>query len=188
MSENSQHFDPEPAIASVLAGDKDQFRLLVREYGLLVRSFIAARLYHQEDVEDLAQEVFVTAFERLDTYEPGNFRGWLMGIAKNHLLNHWRKVSRRADAMERFRHEITTVIETELEAEHDDLQPGQIELLLDCIARLPERARRIIHAGLDGTRAETLADEIKMKPNAIYQARHRAHAALRKCMEHPQPG
>ena len=36
---------------------------------------------------------------------------------------------------------------------------------------------------LDGSRADELADELGMNRNAIYQARFRGFAALRKCME-----
>ena len=188
MATNNQSgFDPVPVIASVLSGNHDQFRVLVREYGLLVRGYIAARLYHQEDVEDLAQEVFVTAFKRLDSCEPENFRRWLIGIAKNHLLNHWRKVSRRANAMERFRNEIIIAIEPELDNENEELEAVQVERLLECIAQLPDRARKIVRAGLDGARAETLAEELGMNPNSIYQARFRAHAALKKCMNQMGP-
>jgi len=32
-------------------------------------------------------------------------------------------------------------------------------------------------------RMETLAEELNLKPNAIYQLRYRAHLTLRKCME-----
>ena len=53
MPPHPQEFDPDPIIAAVLRGDTDRFRLLVREYGLLVRGFLATRLYHHEDVEDL---------------------------------------------------------------------------------------------------------------------------------------
>jgi DNA-directed RNA polymerase specialized sigma24 family protein len=40
-----------------------------------------------------------------------------------------------------------------------------------------------VRAGLDGVRADALADELGMNRNAIYQARFRGFAALRKCME-----
>lgn len=176
-------FDPESVIAAVLRGETDQFRLLVREYGLLLRAFIGARLYHQEDVEDLAQEVFLTAYEKLETCVPGNFRDWLIGIARNHLNNHWRKTSRRANAMECFRQEVASVIAPELDQANEELEPNRLERLLDCIAQLPLRARRIVRGGLEGTRAERLAEELGMTPNSVYQARYRAHAALRQCMD-----
>ena len=83
MSENPANFDPDSIVEQVLGGEKDRFRLLVREYGLLVRGYLAARVYHLEDAEDLAQEAFLVAFSKLSTYEIGtNFRAWLLSIAK----------------------------------------------------------------------------------------------------------
>lgn len=181
-------FDPDPIIAAVLRGETDQFRLLVREYGLLVRGFLATRLFHHEDVEDLAQDVFVIVFEKLDTYQPGNnFRSWLIVIARFELKNYLRKNRRRANAMERFRAEMVEAIEPELDQEHESVQRENIERLLDCISRLSDRARRIVRAGLDGSRAEDLSEALGMSPNAIYQARFRAHASLQKCMAQVTP-
>ena len=176
-------FDPQPIIAAILRGETDLFRLLVREYGLFVRGFLAARLHHLEDVDDVAQEVFLVAFDRLKTCNPAHFRQWLVGIAKNELKQHWRKQSRRAAAMERFREELATVVEVEVDASFRLLRAEHIERLLDCIGQLPERVRRIVRAGLDGGSADELADELGMNRNAIYQARFRGFAALRKCME-----
>ena len=143
--------------------------------------------YRGYDVDDLAQEVFLIAFEKLGTYEAGrSFRDWLIGIAKYQLNNYWRKNSRRANAMELFRQEIAEAIEPELDSAHAELVNGRVERLLDCISQLPERARRIVRAGLDGLRAESLAEDLGMSANALYQARFRAHEALRKCIEHTE--
>ena len=147
-------FDPQPIIVAILRGETDLFRLLVREYGLFVRGFLAARLHHLEDVDDVAQEVFLVAFDRLKTCDPAQFRPWLIGIAKNKLKQHWRKQSRRAAAMERFREELATVVEAEVDASFRLLRAEHIERLLDCIGRLPDRVRRIVRAGLDGGRAD----------------------------------
>lgn len=155
----------------------------MREYGLFVRGYLAARLHHLEDVDDVAQEVFLVAFDRLKTCEPAQFRYWLIGIAKNELRQHWRKQGRRAAAMERFREEVALAVEAEVDASFRLLRAESIERLLDCISRLPDRVRRIVRAGLDGGRADELANELGINRNAIYQARFRGFAALRKCME-----
>jgi RNA polymerase sigma-70 factor (ECF subfamily) len=176
-------FDPQPIIAAILRGETELFRLLVREYGLFVRGYLAARLHHLEDVDDVAQEVFLVAFDRLKTCEPAQFRYWLIGIAKNELRQHWRKQGRRAAAMERFREEVALAVEAEVDASFRLLRAESIERLLDCISRLPDRVRRIVRAGLDGGRADELAHELGINRNAIYQARFRGFAALRKCME-----
>ena len=178
------NFDPDEIIEEILAGNKDRFRLLVREYGLLVRGYLSARVYHLEDAEDLAQEAFLTAYAKLSTYEiRTNFRAWLLTIAKFQLSNHWRKSSRRANAMDKFRHQIAETIQPEMNKASDELNNLKVQKLLHCITLLPDRTRHLIRAGLDGVRMETLAEEMNLKPNAIYQLRHRAHLALRKCME-----
>lgn len=182
MTHESTDFPIESVIAAIRRGETDKFRLILREYGLLVRGYLAARLHHQEDVEDLAQEVFLIAFERLDSYEPGHFGAWLVGIARNQLRNHWRAGRRRADAMERFREEVGEVIEPEFDEISREFSPSEIDRLLHCISLLPDRLRRIVRAGLEGTRAASLAEELGMNANAIYQARFRAHGMLRRCM------
>lgn len=188
MPPHPQEFDPDPIIAAVLRGDTDRFRLLVREYGLLVRGFLATRMYYKEDVEDLAQDVFVIVFEKLNGYQPGsNFRSWLIGIARFELNNYLRKSRRRANAMEQFREEMVEAIELELDTEHESLQRENVERLLDCISRLSDRARHIVRTGLEGARAEDLCEELGMSANAIYQERFRAHACLKKCMTQMGP-
>jgi RNA polymerase sigma-70 factor (ECF subfamily) len=169
-------------VAAVVRGETDKFRLLVREYGLMIRGFFAARVTHLDDADDLAQEVFLIAFEKLEACDPGKFVPWILGIARNQLRNHWRSRARREDALSRFREEVSDLVEADLEAVSESCTPAQIERLLHCIALLPQRLRRIVRGGLEGVRSEALATELGIKPNALYQARFRAHAALRKCM------
>jgi RNA polymerase sigma-70 factor (ECF subfamily) len=89
--------------------------------------------------------------------------------------------------MDKFRHDIASTIQPEMVKASDEMKQHQIKRLLFCISELPDRTRHLIRAGLDGVRMETLAEEMNLKPNAIYQLRHRAHIALRKCMETKQP-
>ena len=68
MASSTDRFDPDFVVRQVLKGNKDRFRLIVREYGLLVRGYLASRVYHLEDAEDLAQNAFLVAFSKLSTY------------------------------------------------------------------------------------------------------------------------
>ena len=189
MPQNPQSFDPDLVVSQVIDGNKDAFRLLISEYGLLVRGFLAARVYHLADAEDLAQDTFVKAYEKLEDYELGtNFRAWLMSIAQFLLNNHWRKYGNRATVMEKFRHDIAESIQTELKVAHEDVDESRIPMLLDCISKLPDNLRKVIRSGLDGEKISILAQELNLKANAVYQLRHRAHVALRKCMNQtPSP-
>ena len=183
MDTPNKPFNPDWVVASVLDGNKDAFRMIVSEYGLLVRGFLAARVYHLADAEDLAQDTFVKAYEKLEDYELGtNFRAWLMSIAQFLLNNHWRKYGNRATVMEKFRHDIAESIQTELKVAHEDVDESRIPKLLDCITQLPDNLRKVIRSGLEGEKISILAKELNLQANAVYQLRHRAHVALRKCM------
>ena len=189
MPQNPQSFDPDLVVSQVIDGNKDAYRLIVAEYSLLVRGFLSARIYHLDDAEDLAQETFVTAYEKIEKYEIGtNFRAWLMSIAQFLLNNHWRKYGNRATVMEKFRHDIAESIQTELKVAHEDVDESRIPKLLDCITQLPDNLRKVIRSGLEGEKISILAKELNLQANAVYQLRHRAHVALRKCMNQtPSP-
>ncbi len=69
----------------MLAGDAERFRELVRRYQGPVFAVLRSFLGNATLVEDLAQETFLTALERLDQFDPsrGAFRPWLLMIARN---------------------------------------------------------------------------------------------------------
>jgi RNA polymerase sigma factor (sigma-70 family) len=69
----------------------DDFDAVFREHFAPVHRFIARRV-GQALAEDLAAEVFVTAYRRRRAYQPelGSPRSWLYGIASNVLRTHWR--------------------------------------------------------------------------------------------------
>ena len=80
-------------IDSVLGGQTDLFALIVRHYGANVRLFIGRTIRSKEDAEELTQDVFVKAYQQLDSYqaERGTLKNWLLGIAWNAVLMFLRK-------------------------------------------------------------------------------------------------
>src|SRR5258706_5333854 len=80
-------------------GDEEAFARLVRRRQGLVIALLAARVRRRDDVEDLAQEVFLRAWRRLpDLREPAKFTGWLARIAVNAALDHRRRAAVRPGA------------------------------------------------------------------------------------------
>jgi RNA polymerase sigma-70 factor (ECF subfamily) len=164
-------------------GEPDLFLNVVRRYELPLRSYLAGQLYNTGEVDDLAQEVFVAAYRDLRSFRRGeDFGAWLRGIARHRLLTHFRSQARRATATERFQEEVARIAGQELEVPVNRDTAGRIERLLHCISRLPEKLRRIVHAGLDSTRPAALADELRTTVPAIYQLHYRANQLLRECM------
>src|SRR4030081_916121 len=90
-------------IDEVIRGNRDAFRKILHAYGLSLRSYIATYIHALDDIDDLAQEVFIVAYRNLADFRRGDdFGAWLRGVARNKLYHHFRNASRRNKALERF--------------------------------------------------------------------------------------
>ena len=73
-------------------GDERAARELVARFQRPVFSQVQRMVRDQELAEDLAQEAFVRAFDRLEQYDPDyKFSSWLFKIAHNLTIDHLRK-------------------------------------------------------------------------------------------------
>jgi len=82
------------AIAGLAAcHDTEAFGRLYRLYFSQVFTFISFRISNREDAEDLANTVFEKALAAISRYEPkpAQFSTWLYTIAKNCIIDHYRK-------------------------------------------------------------------------------------------------
>jgi RNA polymerase sigma-70 factor (ECF subfamily) len=79
-------------VASTLRGSQDAFRELVVRFERPVYSLVQRMVQDPGTAEDLAQEVFVKAYRRLDTYDPQwKLSSWLFKIAHNTTIDHLRR-------------------------------------------------------------------------------------------------
>ncbi|MCL6547615.1 MAG: RNA polymerase sigma factor [Alicyclobacillus sp.] len=63
--------------------NRAEFELLIREYSPMVRNLIYHITRNPDDVDDIAQDVFLRAFQALPTFRGGSFRAYLGRIARN---------------------------------------------------------------------------------------------------------
>jgi RNA polymerase sigma-70 factor (ECF subfamily) len=82
--------------------DSDAWRVMVQLYTPLVCHWCARGGVRGADAEDVAQEVFHAAATHLESFRrdrPGDsFRGWLRGITRNMVLQHFRRGARHPKA------------------------------------------------------------------------------------------
>ncbi|MBN1507960.1 MAG: signal peptidase I [Sedimentisphaerales bacterium] len=80
-------------IRRVLEGDGESFRRLVDRYAGPVMRMVRNVTGDDQTCEDLAQEVFLTAYGKLRTFDPARsrFSTWLFTIARNKSVNAVRK-------------------------------------------------------------------------------------------------
>src|SRR5690349_13989928 len=70
-------------------GCRASFDELVIRYRPRLVAFVARRLADPGDAEDVAQETFLRAYDRLAQYDPSRpFATWLFTIGKNVAVNH----------------------------------------------------------------------------------------------------
>jgi len=79
-------------------GNQRAFEALVRLHERLVFGIIGSFLRRRQDVEDLAQEVFLKAYLAIGRFRPGApFAPWLHRIAVNTCYDHLRGIRRRPE-------------------------------------------------------------------------------------------
>ncbi len=119
-------------------GDDDALRRAYDEYGRLVYSF-CARSLGSERAKDVTQEVFLSAWRARERYNPdkGRLGAWLMGIARNRVIDNVRSEKRHSD---RRADEDSVELSTEAEVERTSDQM----LVADALRELPERSREVI--------------------------------------------
>jgi len=79
-------------VGRCLAGDRDAFEPLVRQYKGLVFSLARNTLQNRNDAADATQEVFLKAWANLRLFDAHfTFKAWIARIAINHCINMNRK-------------------------------------------------------------------------------------------------
>src|SRR5881394_4620117 len=95
-------FDRE-LIVRAQAGDRSAHEAIVNQYSSMVFRLISRFFRSREDVEDMAQDVFLKVFTRIDQVRPDeNFSGWLARVTVNTCYDELRKTRRRKTAMETY--------------------------------------------------------------------------------------
>jgi RNA polymerase sigma-70 factor (ECF subfamily) len=90
--QNKQTLEDYEVIADVLAGNKESFSYLVDKYLLRIKSLIYLVTNDGSIVDDLAQDIFIKAYESLDKFEnKASFYTWLYSIAVNKCRDEIRK-------------------------------------------------------------------------------------------------
>lgn len=170
-------------VKRVLAGDRDAYRDIVREYGPVVRACLASHLASPQAVEDLAQETFIAAYEHLREFDvERDFGPWVKTIARNKALSHLRRVQLHGQAIEKLKARAAEAVFEEL-ARADDAA-GAVDRLRSCFEKLPRRLIDILRARyFDRQSVNGIAGKHDTTPGAISSLLFRARKDLQACME-----
>lgn len=86
-------------IVGAQRGDQDSLAELYNEYFPKIYKFIFYKTQHKETAEDLTSQTFGKALESLSKFDTkqGYFSAWLYRIARNNVIDYYRKKKPQAD-------------------------------------------------------------------------------------------
>jgi RNA polymerase sigma-70 factor (ECF subfamily) len=159
-------------------GRREAFDELLQRYQDSLYAFIRARVDDAPTADDLAQDVFVAVYRKIDQLkEPGNFAQWLFGIARYKVLQHIRAMVRRRD---RGR------------ADFDELAAPPLtedsgELWVSLLRGLDDASRAVLLLRFrDGLSYRELSERLGMTVSAVGTLLHRARRTAARNLERAQ--
>ncbi|MEO8703808.1 MAG: sigma-70 family RNA polymerase sigma factor [Kofleriaceae bacterium] len=163
----------EGLVAACATGDRAARALLFERYVDAVCRFIARMRGSDPDcVDDLAQATFVAAYQAADRFRGGHVRGWLFGIAANHVRAYARREVRR-------KHALHVVAETSPRS-HVPTDAALLARLPAAIATLPHDLRAaLVLVDLEGERGSDAAAALGIPEGSLWRRVFHARRAVR---------
>jgi len=175
-------------------GDGAAFGQLYQRYVDRVYSFVVFRVRDKPLAEDLTQDVFLQVLRGLDAFDwRGSLAPWLLRIARNTVIDHWRRMGRRPER---------TL--TSAEAGEDDEEDNRLDRLMadedddlylaersvdwarvaQAATRLTELQRQVLGLRFAaGLSIRETAEEMGKSEGAIKNLQHHALRALRSHLD-----
>lgn len=150
------------------------YRTLFDEYWPRVRRHVACFIDNSEEVDEIAAEVFVVAWRRLNPAKPMGLR-WFLRVADNKL----RDVMRRSQSRTRAIEAMTRGMQAS-----DELHPLEALALRQALQSLNARERQVVVLTYwDGLSAGEVSDVLRCSQAAVWTTLTRARQKLRGQLE-----
>jgi RNA polymerase sigma-70 factor, ECF subfamily len=178
--------DTDALVQAVRAGDLEKYGLLVREHQAAVRAFVATYCPNREQIDEVAQQTFIWAYEHLADYQTGTrFLAWLKAIARNKLLAELEVQRRESDNRSRYCEFLqATSAHEELSRDESPDESGLAEALRGCVDKLPEDLRSLLNRRYkEDVPVRTLAEKVKKTETALKVTLFRIRQMLKRCVE-----
>ncbi len=163
-------------IRAVFAGDKAAYGKLYDRYAPLVRAVCYDITGNLADAQDLAQDVFMRAYEKLEHLrEPELFGRWIVGIARLR-CKEWRRQRLRSQNKDVGLNDAQAIAP-------DPPDDSRIELLREMITTLPEKERLALHTFyLQGNSADNVRRIMGLSRSGFYRVLERARKRLEQLL------
>ena len=160
-------------------GDRAAFGRLYRDFARVVHGILLARC-GADEADDLTQDVFMHAFERLpDLRDPAAFPGWLCTAARNASVDHMRGRRRRPNLVA-----IPHLADRAISPGEATAQRDAAERVLVCVRELPDAYRETLVLRLvEGLGGAEIAARTGLTHGSVRVNLTRGMAMLRPLLE-----
>jgi len=172
--------------------DERAFRELIETHRDRVFNITYRMLGNRHEAEDVAQEVFITVFKTIETFqEKSKFSTWLYRVTVNHCKNRIKYLARRhdrdRDELDETAHATNGAASNPIRHVQPDraLEGAQMEKLLqEAIANLEEDQRAVvILRDVEDLSIEEICDITGLPDGTVKSRLHRARLVLRKRLQ-----
>jgi len=166
-------------IAQTLLGDRDAFGILVRRYETAVYALALPRVGSAAVAQEIAQDVFVAAYRKLDQLKDRTrLGGWLRSITRRQ-CDMWRRSEKRKPNTRPLRAE---EMAADARAVNAAGQPGEALFGIESMIRqLPEGLRAAAVLCLEDELSPSVAAAVLgLKPGTLRKRLHDARARLQR--------
>lgn len=171
--------DDSELVERVRAGDLAAFDLIVTRHMKRAYSVAYRLLGQREDAEDLVQDAFMTALEKIDTFTAGrSFSPWFYRILVNRGLN-----SRKSRSLRRMDALPPEIYDASRSPLRDTEQAELRERLRAVLGLLPPRQKSIVELfELEGFSSLEIAEMLGLSDGTVRWHLHQARAKLREAL------
>lgn len=173
--------DDKEIVSRVLRGEIALFEIIIRRYNQTLYRVIRSYLSHDEDIEDVIQNTYLKAFEKLEQYRgASSFSTWLIRIGINGALMQIRNcVKEQKHLIDLDERSIKT-----MPAMHPEMELIQKEIRMTlerAIDSLPEKYRIIyMMREIEDLDFDEISDCLKVTSNNVKVRFHRAKGMLKE--------
>lgn len=173
----------ESDVARAASGDRGAFERLYRDNVNRVYSLCARMVSDRERAEELTQDVFVRAWEKLHLFRgESSFSTWLHRLTVNLVLNARKSEGRQRSRFDEPDEELGG-IDALPGVVGSSLAPGDMLDLEEAMTRLPPGARRVfVLHDVEGFKHEEIAEMLGVTSGATKAQLHRARLLLREAL------
>ncbi len=152
------------------------FNSLYDRHAPFLLAFLKVRVSPHINASDIAQETWMRAWQKIPTHFDGShFRGWLFQIARNLLLDEFRK--KKTTSL----NEDIDLPETQDSAQ-EFIQQEEKTKLRDCMSQLDEVRQKIVKLRLSGESHREISERLNVEYNTVQTRFHRAKQFLEDCV------